>query len=221
MSNFKVHKLDHIVFGALTLEEGTEFVESVLQAKLSDIGYHKNMGTHNRVIRISENVYLEVVSIDPQSRNLKNRKWFNLDNSNLQTKLKKTPQIIGYVIENNDPNISKYYDPFFESSRDNYKWQFAMPTYKSNIIDSKIINAGIIPSLISWKSKKPICKMNKNQFELISLEIGLSEKQQHFNTFFKAFGKIEYVSVSFIRENNSSIFKLKLKDNLRKIVISL
>ena len=141
MSNFKVHKLDHIVFGALTLEEGTEFVESVLQAKLSDIGYHKNMGTHNRVIRISKNVYLEVVSIDPQSRNLKNRKWFNLDNSNLQTKLKKTPQIIGYVIENNDPNISKYYDPFFESSRDNYKWQFAMPTYKSNIIDSKIINA--------------------------------------------------------------------------------
>ena len=69
MSDFTVHKLDHIVLGASTLEEGTELVESILKAKLSDIGYHKDMGTHNRVIRISENVYLEVVSIDPQSRN--------------------------------------------------------------------------------------------------------------------------------------------------------
>ena len=84
-----MHKLDHIVFGSSTLEEGTVFVENILQAKLGDIGYHKDMGTHNRVIRISEKVYLEVVAIDPKRKNLKNRKWFNLDNSNLQSKLKK------------------------------------------------------------------------------------------------------------------------------------
>ena len=216
-----MHKLDHIVFGSRTLEEGTEFVENILQAKLSDIGYHKDMGTHNRVIRISEKVYLEVVAIDPKRQNLKNRKWFNLDNSNLQSKLKKSPQIIGYVIENNDMSINKYYDPFFLASRDSYKWQFAMPTFKNNILESKIIEAGIIPSLISWKSKKPIYQMKKNQFELISLEIKLSESHQHFNNFFKSFGEIENVSVSITKEQNPSIFKLKLKDNLRDIVISL
>ena len=43
-----MHKLDHIVLGSLTLEEGTEFLENILQAKLSDIGYHKDMGTHNK-----------------------------------------------------------------------------------------------------------------------------------------------------------------------------
>ena len=102
-----MHKLDHIVFGSFTLEEGTEFVENILQAKLSDIGYHKDMGTHNRVIRISERVYLEVIAIDPKISNLNNRKWFNLDNSNLQSKLKKSPQIIGYVIENTDISINK------------------------------------------------------------------------------------------------------------------
>ena len=110
-----MHKLDHIVFGSSTLEEGTEFVENILQAKLSDIGYHKDMGTHNRVIRISERVYLEVIAIDPKISNLNKRKWFNLDNSSLQSKLKKSPQIIGYVIENNDMSINKYYDPFFFS----------------------------------------------------------------------------------------------------------
>ena len=216
-----MHKLDHIVFGSSTLEEGTEFVENILQAKLSDIGYHKDMGTHNRVIRISERVYLEVIAIDPKISNLNNRKWFNLDNSNLQSKLKKSPQIIGYVIENKDININKYYDPFFLASRDIYKWQFAMPTFKNNILDSEIIEAGIIPSLISWKSDKPVYQMKKNQFELISFEIKLSESQQHFNTFFKSFGEIEYVSVSMTTEEETSIFKLKLKDNLRDIVISL
>ena len=78
-----MHKLDHIVLGSSTLEEGTEFVENILQAKLSDIGYHKDMGTHNRVIRISERVYLEVIAIDPKISNLNNRKWFNLDDSSL------------------------------------------------------------------------------------------------------------------------------------------
>ena len=130
-----MHKLDHIVLGAVTLEEGTEYVERILQAKLSNVGYHKNMGTHNRVIRISDKVYLEVVAIDPEIKNIKNKKWFNLDNLNLQSKLKKSPQIIGYVIENKDISISKYYDPFFEASRANFRWQFAMPTSKNNILD--------------------------------------------------------------------------------------
>ena len=216
-----MHKLDHIVFGSRTLEEGTEFVENIVQTKLSDIGYHKDMGTHNRVIRISEKVYLEVIAIDPKTSKLNNRKWFNLDNSKLQSKLKKSPQVIGYVIENDDMNITKYYDPFFESSRDIYKWQFAMPTFNNNILDGEIIETGIIPSLISWKSDKPVYQMKKNQFELIRLEIGLSKSQQHLNTFFKTFGEIEYVSVSMTTEEEPSIFKLKLKDNVRDIVISL
>ena len=53
-----------------------------------------------------------------------------------------------------------------------------MPTFKNNILDSEIIEAGIIPSLISWKSDKPIYQMKKNQFELISFEIGF---QNHNN----------------------------------------
>tara|TARA_B100000524_G_scaffold33651_1_gene16561 strand:+ start:392 stop:1042 length:651 start_codon:yes stop_codon:yes gene_type:complete len=216
-----MHKLDHIVLGASTLEEGTEFVEDILQTKLSDIGYHKYMGTHNRVIRISDEVYLEVVAIDPKIKDSKSRKWFNLDSLNLQSKLNKSPQIIGYVIENKDISISKYYDPFFEASRANFRWQFAMPTSKNNILDSEIIKTGVVPSLISWKTEKPIYQMKKNQFELICFEIQISETQQHFGTFFKSFGEIEYVSFSSTTEDNDPILKIKLRDNKRKIIISL
>ena len=96
-----------------------------------------------------------------------------------------------------------------------------MPTFNNNILDSEIIDSGMIPSLISWKSDKPVYQMEKNQFELISFEIRLPESQKHFNTFFKSFGEIEYVSVVMTKEQEPSIFNLKLKDNFRDIVISL
>ena len=176
-----MHKLDHVVFGASTLEEGTEFVESILQEKLSNVGYHKDMGTHNRVIKISDEVYLEVVAINPEMQKIKKKRWFNLDNPNLQKKLQKSPQIIGYVVEKNNNTPQEYYDPFFNASRANYRWKFAMPNYRNNDLDIEIIEKGIIPSLISWKGEKPIYKMKKNQFDVISFEIKLSESQQHFN----------------------------------------
>ena len=69
--------------------------------------------------------------------------------------------------------------------------------------------------------KKLTFQIKENQLKQIIFEIELSELQQHFNTFFKSFGEIEHVSVSITTNENSSNFKLKLKDNLRKIVISL
>ena len=80
-----MHKLDHIVLAANTLEEGTSYIENKLRIKLSNIGYHKDMGTHNRVVKISKSVYLEVISIDPNCEQIKSKRWFNLDSSKLQS----------------------------------------------------------------------------------------------------------------------------------------
>ena len=57
-----MHKLDHIVFGARSLEEGTNFIEKKLNIKLSEVGYHDFMGTHNRVIKVDKDIYLEVIA---------------------------------------------------------------------------------------------------------------------------------------------------------------
>ena len=53
-----MHKLDHVVIAANNLDEGTSYVENKLNVKLSNIGYHRDMGTHNRVVKISKSVYL-------------------------------------------------------------------------------------------------------------------------------------------------------------------
>ena len=69
--------------------------------------------------------------------------------------------------------------------------------------------------------KKELQKSNeKNQFKLINFDIKISETLQHFNNFLKSLGKIDHVTVSMTTEENTSIFNLKLKDNLRDIVIS-
>ena len=40
-----MHKLDHVVIAANNLDEGTSYVENKLNVKLSNIGYHRDMGT--------------------------------------------------------------------------------------------------------------------------------------------------------------------------------
>lgn len=72
--------LDHIVVVARTLEEGTSYVEAVLGAELSAGGKHPNMGTHNRLLSLGQDAYLEVIAIDPEAPKPGHRRWFNLDN---------------------------------------------------------------------------------------------------------------------------------------------
>ena len=222
-----MHKLDHIVFAASTLEEGTAFIEKKLQVKLSNIGYHKDMGTHNRVVKISESVYLEVISIDPNSVIIKSKRWFNLDCPKLQSQLKKSPQVIGYVIESDDKKILKYYEPFFKVSRGEYKWQFSMPRTKTNNLVDQSCKNGIMPSLIKWDSEKPINKMKNNHLDLQKLEIIFTESQLPLKNFINSLGIIEKLRFSSINQVNNSFIEgypkltINLKDKIRDSNITL
>ena len=222
-----MHKLDHIVFAASTLEEGTSLIENKLQVKLSNIGYHKDMGTHNRVVKINESVYLEVISIDPNSVTTKSKRWFNLDCPKLQSQLRKSPQVVGYVIESDNKKILKYYEPFFKASRGEYKWKFAMPCNNSKISAVKSYQNGIIPSLINWESEKPIYKMQDNHLNLEKLEILSTGNQSPYRNFVKYLGAIEKLKFSIIKQgNNSSIesypkLKIYIEDKIRDTIIIL
>ena len=191
-----MHKLDHIVFGASSLEEGTNFIENKLRAKLSDVGYHDFMGTHNRVIKVDKDVYLEVIAINQCSKTPKEDRWFNLDNPQLQQKLEKHPQIIGYVIETDDKEILKHFCAPIKASRGNYKWNFAMPNLESDFLHIELIQNGIIPSLISWKSKKPILEMKDNDFNLNKIEVEITNNQIKDKNIVKILGAIEKLNFS-------------------------
>ena len=191
-----MHKLDHIVFAASSLEEGTNFIENKLNSKLSDVGYHDFMGTHNRVIKVDKSIYLEVIAINPCSEAPKEDRWFNLDNPEIQQKLKNSPQIIGYVIETDDKEILKHFCTPIKASRGDYKWNFAIPNLESDLLDLKLIQSGIIPNLISWKSNKPILQMKDSDFNLNKIEIEITNNQIHYKNFLNSLGTIEKLTFS-------------------------
>jgi hypothetical protein len=222
-----MHKLDHIVLGCNTLQEGTDYVEKKLGLTLSEIGYHLHMGTHNRVIKISENIYLEVIAIDPNANKPKHFRWFNLDNKKQQARLKKSPQIIGYVIENQNPDMLKFYNPFFEASRGNYCWEFAMPKSDDTLINDELIESGLVPSLIKWKSKKPVYKMLNNHFELEKIKIELTQNHIEYKSYINYLGDVEKLEYIFkdkteaLSLNKYPKFNIIINDKKKNSIISL
>ena len=221
-----MHKLDHIVFGARSLEEGTNFIEKKLGIKLSEVGYHDFMGTHNRVVKVDKDVYLEVIAIDPSSKSPNENRWFNLDNPILQKKLEYSPQMIGYVIETKDKEILKHFYTPIEASRGNYKWNFAMPSLESNFFNKELIENGIIPSLINWKSNKPVYEMKNNQLSLKKIEIEILDNQMQYKKIIESIGIIEKLTFTIkkdvVGENNNAqpIIKALIKDkNINKNIL--
>ena len=221
-----MHKLDHIVFGARSLEEGTNFIEKKLGIKLSEVGYHDFMGTHNRVVKVDKDVYLEVIAIDPSSKSPNENRWFNLDNPILQKKLEYSPQMIGYVIETKDKEILKHFCTPIEASRGNYKWNFAMPSLESNFFNKELIENGIIPSLINWKSNKPVYEMKNNQLSLNKIEIEILDNQMQYKKIIESIGIIEKLTFTIkkdvVGENNNAqpIIKALIKDkNINKNIL--
>jgi hypothetical protein len=214
-----MHKLDHIVLGASSLEKGTNFVENKLNTKLSDVGYHDFMGTHNRVIKVDKDIYLEVIAINPSSKAPKEDRWFNLDSPKLQQKLANSPQIIGYVVETGDKEILKYFNTPIKASRGIFKWTFAMPNLESDFLNNEFIQKGIIPSLISWKSNRPVIQMKDNQFTLNKIEVQITNNLVQYKNIMGSLGIIEKLTFSIKKNITNQNFndyprmKASIKDN--------
>jgi hypothetical protein len=59
--------IDHIVIGAADLEKATKRIEHFIEADFSSGGKHPLMATHNRLIKLQNSIYMEVISIDPSA----------------------------------------------------------------------------------------------------------------------------------------------------------
>ncbi|HIY65334.1 MAG TPA: VOC family protein [Candidatus Agrococcus pullicola] len=74
-------QLDHLVIIAPTLEAGAAHVYNELGVEMSPGGKHPQMGTHNLLLRLGDEVLLEVIAIDPAARPPSRPRWFGLDDS--------------------------------------------------------------------------------------------------------------------------------------------
>jgi hypothetical protein len=159
-------KLDHIVVAALTLEQGTKYVKDTLGSEPYGGGRHLQQGTHNKIMRLGDEVYLEVIAPDPAS-DLKPQ-WFSLANEEMLESLQESPRLITYVAQTDDLStlLNKTSFPLEPrpTQRDRLRWTFGF----SN--DGKLLADGLLPNLIQWDSDHPAWTMKDSGCHLVRLQ---------------------------------------------------
>lgn len=137
---------DHLVVSAPSLDEGVRWIERTLGVSLGPGGQHASMGTHNRLLRLGESAFLEVIAIDPDARQPARPRWFGLDNNALT----KVPRIAAWVARTDD--LHAWSAETLASlggvetiTRGEREWWITIPTDGAPALD------GAFPALIEWR----------------------------------------------------------------------
>ncbi len=140
--------LDHLVVAARTLEEGADWVERGLGVAPVPGGRHDVMATHNRLLRLGERLYLEVIAIDPRAPPPRRPRWFALDEASMQARLAVSPALIHWVMRSDDieSDVRAWPQPveILTLGRGEYRWRIGVPS------DGSLPCAGRCPTLIQW-----------------------------------------------------------------------
>ena len=205
MTNFKI---DHFVFGANTLSEGSITIKKILDEDLSEINTHESMGTHNRVISLGSS-YLEIIALDSKNKKANSNTWFNLSDKVYREKFLKIPKLISFVISSKELNSSIFFEKEFLVSRNKYKWFFKMPNYEY-LKKNNFTNTNLFPSLISWQSVSPLNEMKKSSYIFDSLEITLNQNHKLLQDFLLSLNLKEKIIFKFNDSLNDELLSLKL-----------
>ena len=159
--------LDHIAVVAPDLESGVRYVEQTLGVSLQSGGQHPRMGTHNKLLRLGDDVYLEVIAADPAAAAPLRPRWFELD----QLKSDALPRLATWIARTNDINAARAACPWdtgpIESmTRGNLAWRITVPT------DGSLPEGGATPTLIQWDAEPhPASVLEDRGCMLQSLEL--------------------------------------------------
>lgn len=167
--------IDHIVIGGADLEKATKRIEQFIKADFSSGGKHPLMATHNRLIKLQNSIYMEIISIDPgatmpQSSGHKKR-WFSLDSQSTKRRLSLAPQPLCWVaaVDNVEQAVSHCgYNPgkIIEVTRDDLRWRLTVPE------NGKLSFDGVLPILIEWPNgKNPAARMPESNVCLQQLTL--------------------------------------------------
>ena len=142
-------RLDHLVVAARDLESGSRWLEQQLGVSLAPGGQHLAMGTHNRLLRLGEQLYLELIAIDPTLPAPSRPRWFGLDGASMRQRLAEGPQLIHWVAASEDIQTDAARAGFSASeilsmSRGDFRWRITVPA------DGQLPGGGLQPTLIQW-----------------------------------------------------------------------
>ncbi len=147
----KSSHLDHIVIGAATLDEGVEYVRSTLGVTIPPGGKHTKMATHNCVMSLGHDVYLEVIAVDPNAEAPLRPRWYGLDDPFVVARLKRQPALLTWVVNSADivSVVAQNCFPFGAVPplcRGDLEWSITIPA------DGGLPADGMLPTLLQWRT---------------------------------------------------------------------
>jgi len=139
--------VDHLIVTAASLAAGVEHVRRALGVEMQKGGEHARMGTHNCLLKLGEQLYLEVIAANPQAPHPGRPRWFQLDQADSVW----TPRLATWAARCDDIHAAAAASPepvgeVEAMSRGNFKWLITVPR------DGTLALGGLAPTLIQWRS---------------------------------------------------------------------
>jgi hypothetical protein len=158
-------RLDHLAVVCADLAEGSAWVETALGAKLAAGGKHARYGTHNRLLGLGPDLYLEVIAPDPEAAP-QGPRWFGLDAAS------GAPRLGNWIVACSDLGAALAASPGgagepVDLERGDLKWRIAVPE------DGSLPMAGGWPTLIEWAqgTRHPATRLADSGLRLSQLTI--------------------------------------------------
>jgi hypothetical protein len=165
-------ELDHIAVIAPDLGAGVAWVREVLGVEMPAGGKHPEMGTHNRLVGLGPDVYLEVIAIDPEASQPAHRRWFGLDDrETVERHWHEGRRLRAYAARCTDiaGTIGAKGEMFgvpMRISRGDRDWLFAVRP------DGELPMNGALPCLIDWGARgSPAPSMPDLGLRLVGLQV--------------------------------------------------
>lgn len=147
-----VCKLDHLVIGAADLDTGREYLEDLLGVKMEAGGRHDTIGTHNMLLRLGDDQYLELIAIDPEAPPPERPRFFALDDPAMRGAIQVCPQLIAWVARASDIDAAAARSPYRkmeirDMARGDLRWRMTFTP------DGALPLAGALPLIIEWQTE--------------------------------------------------------------------
>lgn len=145
-------KLDHLVVAATDLESGRRYIEDLLGVETTPGGRHEAIGTHNRLLKLGADRYLEIIAVDPDGARSENPRWFALDDPAMQARLEASPGLITWVARTDDIDSAAALAPYTDTTvgdmeRGDLRWRMTFSR------GGNLLQEGVLPLLIQWQTE--------------------------------------------------------------------
>lgn len=161
-------ELDHLAVAGDCLEAAVAYVEAALGVPMQTGGAHAVFGTHNKLLGLSDGLYLEAIAVDPDAQPQRLPRWFDLDRFSGQ------PRISNWICRSEDLEqaLSGLPDGAgqpLQLTRADLKWLMAVPETGRLPFDN------MFPALIQWQGPHPAPRLQQQGCQLRRLVVAHPE----------------------------------------------